>query len=400
MWCLRIRFKFAESCPQTKYGEIFSSCILSVILPSSNFPLSMLSFLSRKNIAVFFLMLFVGVMNPLLVFAAGWAETQPAGDNNKEWQTVASSSSGLNLVAAVYGGRLYTSDDTGTSWTERTPAGSFDQNWEAVASDQDGSNLIAAAWNGNLYTATGSGSTWTLRDPLGSSQTNAWTSVASDINGTNLFAAGFGSYLYYSGNGGSSWSHQATVANWRSVSVSSSGLKGIAGQFNGRLYLTTDGSTWAETQPDGNADHDWYSVAYSRDGSKAIAAENGGKVFIYNGTSWSDSGLASQNWTAVAVDDTGSLFGAAYLPGILYVSQDGSSGSWGPDQPDLGASYNWKSIAMNGDGSTTLAANGGAGGRLYLYTTSPAVPEFSTTIYLATIAIGGAFLYMNRKKFV
>jgi hypothetical protein len=37
-----------------------------------------------------------------------WTERRPAGDANKNWYGVSSDSDGSNLIAGVYGGRLYT----------------------------------------------------------------------------------------------------------------------------------------------------------------------------------------------------------------------------------------------------------------------------------------------------
>ena len=56
------------------------------------------------------------------------------------------------MSTGVSGDRLYTSSDSGANWTERQPAGDVDKNWDSVASDADGSNLIAGAYGGRLYT--------------------------------------------------------------------------------------------------------------------------------------------------------------------------------------------------------------------------------------------------------
>ena len=73
---------------------------------------------------------------------ATWTERQPAGAVDKCWQIVASDKDGLNLIAGVRGGRLYTSADGGVNWTERQPAGDADKDWHCEASGADGLNLI------------------------------------------------------------------------------------------------------------------------------------------------------------------------------------------------------------------------------------------------------------------
>jgi photosystem II stability/assembly factor-like uncharacterized protein len=74
-------------------------------------------------------------------------------DSNRDWQSVASSADGTKLVAAVTGGQIYTSTDSGANWT---PLES-NRNWRSVASSADGTKLVALERAGPIYTlATGS----------------------------------------------------------------------------------------------------------------------------------------------------------------------------------------------------------------------------------------------------
>jgi len=113
------------------------------------------------------------------------------------WRCAASDSDGSNLIAGVYGGRLYTSSDSGVDWTERRPGGASNFNWLCAASDNDGSNLIAGAYVGRLYTSSNGGVDWTERQPGGDSNLN-WRAVGSDSNGSNLIAGVDGGRLYTS----------------------------------------------------------------------------------------------------------------------------------------------------------------------------------------------------------
>jgi len=61
---------------------------------------------------------------------------------------VASSSDGTKLIAAVVGGQLYTSVDSGATWL---PSES-NRNWISVASSSDGNKLVAAVHGGRIYT--------------------------------------------------------------------------------------------------------------------------------------------------------------------------------------------------------------------------------------------------------
>ena len=100
--------------------------------------------------------------------AITWAERQPVGDDDFNWEAVASDSDGSHLIVGINsvdagGGYLYTSANYGVTWTERFPAANAYGDWEAVASDADGSHLIAGAdvGSGRLYTSADYGVTWT-----------------------------------------------------------------------------------------------------------------------------------------------------------------------------------------------------------------------------------------------
>jgi photosystem II stability/assembly factor-like uncharacterized protein len=64
---------------------------------------------------------------------------------------VASSADGTKLVAAVIGGYIYTSWDSGATWTQRGSS----QDWQSVASSADGTKLVAVSWYGGIYTSSG-----------------------------------------------------------------------------------------------------------------------------------------------------------------------------------------------------------------------------------------------------
>src|SRR5216683_1139178 len=70
--------------------------------------------------------------------------------SNQRWQSVASSSDGTKLVACVYGGKIYTSTDSGANWTERAS----NRNWRSVASSSDGTKLVACVYGGRIYTSS------------------------------------------------------------------------------------------------------------------------------------------------------------------------------------------------------------------------------------------------------
>ena len=61
---------------------------------------------------------------------ANWA----ARGSRSNWQSIASSSDGIKLVAAGANGQLYTSSDSGATWTARDS----NRDWKSVASSSDG----------------------------------------------------------------------------------------------------------------------------------------------------------------------------------------------------------------------------------------------------------------------
>ena len=85
----------------------------------------------------------------------------------RNWKSVASSADGLKLVAAEYGGKIYSSADAGVTWTARESA----RPWYAVASSSDGAKLTAVVYGGGIYTSTDSGATWVLK----STGSKLWT---------------------------------------------------------------------------------------------------------------------------------------------------------------------------------------------------------------------------------
>jgi len=147
----------------------------------------------RKTLSILLLVFIFSCSG--FAFDIDWTERQPAGDNDKSWNSVASDSDGSNLIAGVLGGRLWTSANSGVSWTERRPVGDANKDWRCVASDSDGSHLIAGIQNGRLWTSANSGVSWTERRPVGNVNGN-WRGVASDSDGSNLIAGETTGRLY------------------------------------------------------------------------------------------------------------------------------------------------------------------------------------------------------------
>ncbi|MDB5181209.1 MAG: hypothetical protein JWO54_972 [Candidatus Saccharibacteria bacterium] len=126
--------------------------------------------MSRTMVALFAAVLVVSGVASVLTTRANaapgdgtWTQSTAAV---MDWQTIASSTDGTKLAAAVLGGFIYTSTDSGATWIERTAAGS--RNWQAIVSSADGTKLAATARSGLVYTSTDSRVTWTAQTTAGS----------------------------------------------------------------------------------------------------------------------------------------------------------------------------------------------------------------------------------------
>ena len=289
------------------------------------------------------------------VLVPGGTPPSPPGPSNRNWQSVASSGDGTKLVAAVNGGQLYTSTDSGANWTARDS----NRNWQSVASSSDGTKLVAAVNGGQLYISADSGANWTARD-----SNRNWQSVASGRAGNYFLAADYGGQLYRSIDGGASWTAQDSNRNWQSVScpTSESCVQSLAAVYGGQLYTSTDsGASW--TARDSN--RNWSSVS-SGSASKLVAAVYGGQLYTStdSGANWiaRDS---NRNWQSVASSGDGTKLVAAVNGGQLYTSTD-SGANWTARD----SNRNWQSVASSSDGTKLVAAVNG--GQLYISANSGA----------------------------
>ncbi len=267
----------------------------------------------------------------------------------RQWQSIASSADGTKLVAVAYGGKIYTSTDSGANWTARDSS----RNWNSVASSADGTKLVAVENNGYINTSTDSGQTWTARM---SDTPRMWNSVASSADGAKLVALECGSlktntagYIYTSTDSGANWTARDSSVVWNSVASSADGSKLVAVENNGYIYTSTDsGQTWTARMSD--TPRMWNSVASSADGTKLVASDwQGIHVSTDSGLSWL-SYVDGGQWQFVALSSDGTkLLGVQSMQSYMNISMD-----LGQTWTTLGH-RNWYSVASSSDG-TKLAA--------------------------------------------
>lgn len=147
------------------------------------------------------------------------------------WSSVAGSSNGTFLVAAVNGGSLYTSSDSGVTWTPVSGAGSpGSQKFTSVASSAAGNGMVAVTVDGKVYTSTDYGKTWTAQPaapPLN------WTSLASSLSGQQLTVTAANGDMYTSTDGGRTWAPVSLPS-----SVANTTLVGVAVSSSGTVQIT------------------------------------------------------------------------------------------------------------------------------------------------------------------
>jgi hypothetical protein len=298
------------------------------------------------------------------------------------WSAVGSSASGSTLVAAIYGGQIYNSTNSGVTWSVRDSA----RLWSDVASSADGTLWVATVGSGGsspqsgfIYTSANSGATWTQR-----ANSLPWVSCASSSSGNNLVAVAYTNGIYTSSNAGQNWVQRVNDSLlWSSVASSADGTKLVASVNGGQIYTSTNsGVSWLGT---GSPNEYWSSVASSSDGTRLVAVVNSGELYIStdSGATWTPStpGLSEQ-WTSVASSSDGSQLAAVYgttSSGYIYTSSD-SGATW---TQRVGApNTTWTGIASSADGSQLVAVIGG-GNSGYIYISSNASTTTGTAGYLS-----------------
>jgi len=215
-----------------------------------------------------------------------WTNVNPAGVS-ASFRTVSVGGIGKTMLAGVDGGRLYRSVNGGATWTETQPAGNNDEDWWTSSISKDGKTMLAGVDGGRLYLSTDSGTTWNEARPAGNND-EAWRLSQVKNNGQTLMAGARGDFIYISTNGGTTWNQTNPVSGaqaWVTAAMSENGQDAITSDDSSRLYVTSNGGTsWTETQPDGNNNRFWYAQAMSNDGNEMLAGASSGHNLFAAGT--------------------------------------------------------------------------------------------------------------------
>ena len=295
-------------------------------------------------------------------------ETQPNGDVDIFWDSVAISSNGQIMIAGGSNNRLYITTNGSQSWTEVQPAGDVNGYWNHCGISHDGTIMVVASTGGRVYRSTNTGSSWSETQPIGNNN-GSWSSLSMSANGQIIVASIYGGRIYRTTNGGSSWAEIQPSGNsnrdWVSSAMSDDGSTIICIVDFGRAYLTINsGSSWAETFANGNNNSAWIYCTMSGDGNTIVACTSFGAVITKNkGTNWAEFlpySVAYKRFTATSISTDGNIIvsgNGAFVSGDpiqtfgrLHFSIDGGN-TWFEIQPegDNEVFWNKASITPNGD---------------------------------------------------
>ena len=212
------------------------------------------------------------------------------------WSAIASSADGTKLVAAVNGGYIYTSTNSGATWTQQNGSNSAVIGLPSPLLPMEPNSwrqsvipFTHASQTGDIYTSTDSGVTWT---PAAAAAACNWSSVASSADGTKLVAAVIW-HVYVSSNAGANW----PIGGWDAARLGFVlDFRRLFGGWNqsgggGRAAARFTPPPTPAAQLDTTHQqrlHDWTAVASSADGSRLVAAASSGQIYIStdSGVTW------------------------------------------------------------------------------------------------------------------
>lgn len=274
-----------------------------------------------------------------------------ANDTVRNWNSVAVSADGSNLLATVEGGRLYQSRNSGLTWIPRESV----RGWKDVAASANGMRLIAAGDN-KIYLSGDFGTNWSS---VFTNAVGTLTAVTSSGSGEMISAVSDGGFVSISRDHGASWSLSETNVNrsWRDVASSDDGARLVAVVWSGKIYTSEDsGANWLAQE----SNRLWSGVASSGDGARLVASEHNGNIFtsVDHGTNWT-ARLGPKPWQAVGSSADGRYLVAVESGGKVYSSSDFGT-NWLAWQGDR----DWSGLSSTSDGRKIIAV--ATGDKIYI----------------------------------
>jgi len=292
--------------------------------------------------------------------------------------------SDAKLYAGSGNGHVYRYDG-GTKWTDVGNPGNQDLiGIGPIAYNPVDHKLYAMA--GNIYRYDG-GTTWVDTGEPGSTTI---TSLAFNGADSKIYAGhGFGQVYCY--NGGTSWSSVGAlggVVSGLAYKANDSKLYASAGSQAG-VYRFDGGTNWVSTaNPDGIG---CFSLAYNGCDGMLYGGSENGHINRYDGTGWSDAGIAGGNTLDLVFNDKESTMYGGSFNGHVYRYDGGTT--W-TDTGNPGSSAYVECLAFNRADSGMYAAMDN--GHVYAYGPAPNPPvppadQWKSTFYFAEGYTGANF---------
>ena len=231
------------------------------------------------------------------------------------------------------------------NWIQQTEA-SVTGEFAAIASSGSGVNLVAVANNGKIYVSPDSGASWNL---FPASIPATCDNLSSSADGKNFAAIGNGVMYVYTETSGT-WNKRVSVKRWTASVFFDGGI--IASANDGNIYTSSDlGVNWNRLA--GSGLMVWTAISSSADGS-SLAAINNGSVYVSNdsGKNWTRRDIGS-GWKSVAYS-AGGVMAAVGSTGV--VSSADSGATWWFERTTVG--LGWRSVAASSDGGFLAAVDG------------------------------------------
>jgi len=332
-------------------------------------------------------------MSTLVNFGGTWTSK----DEERQWNSVSLSSTGLYQTAVDYSGKIYVSSDYGNTWTPKDE----NRNWYSVSISSTGQYQTAVIANGGqIYVSDDYGNTWTPKD-----ENRNWYSVSISSTGQYQTALDNGGQLYVSTNFGNNWTAKDTnnlIRSWSSVSLSSSGQYQTAAEEQGSFYVSSDyGNTWTAK----GSNKRWQAVSISSTGQYQTALEFLGRIFVSSdyGNTWTNKTYSDKTWWSVSMTSTGQYQTAVELSsdinGRINVSSDYGN-TWTVKNPKYGWS-NWRGVSISSTGEYQTVVSSGTQKIYVSYAAilNPPMPFYLSQLDVSVNSLSASLLTQSSSVF-
>ena len=267
------------------------------------------------------------------------------------WNCIAVSGSGKYLLAGVYGGGLFTSNNSANSWYYYDDNATNQASWYSVAISDTGRYQLGGSGHG-LFLSSSYGSNGSFSVPSSLSNISTlWSSVTMTATGQIMAAVlccgngGVDGGIYFSNNYGLVWSQSSSASsldNWISITSNFIGNYMYAIKrhmnFTASVYTSSNnGMSWTiSTAPNSKA---FSQVVTCSSGQYVAIASLNDSIFISNnyGKSWTAAeGTSNVFWNDIVLDSTGQYYVAVGENSTIF------------------SSYNYGNSFVNNDPTTKI----------------------------------------------